>query len=79
MNRKQTRKIFDLANQGPSGRLKALEKYIKKEQMGEKVSDKIDLLFRMLEDDMHQLEQYIRLDIEATRENDFFKNRVGSP
>lgn len=75
MNKKNKRKIFDLVNTGPSGRLKALEIYISNEKLEKKASEKINLLFRMLEDDLLQLEHYVLLDREATRETDFFKKR----
>jgi hypothetical protein len=71
MNNKLKRKIFTLVNKGPSGRLKALEMCINKEFSNEKAYENARLLFRMLEDDLRQLEHYILMDMESTREFDF--------
>ncbi|MBS0000936.1 MAG: hypothetical protein KFF73_18275 [Cyclobacteriaceae bacterium] len=74
MKDKPTKKIFDLVSKGPSGRLKALEFCFKNSQMNEKLNDQVKLLFRMLEDDLRQLEHYVLMDMESTREFDFYKS-----
>ena len=79
MKDKLNREIFDLVNRGPSGRLKALEMCISKELLGERIYGKANLLFRMLEDDLHQLEQYILMDMESTSEYDFYRNKEQPP
>ena len=79
MKDKLNREIFDLVNRGPSGRLKALEMCISKELLGEMVYGKATLLVRMLEDDLHQLEQYILMDMESTSEYDFYRNKEQPP
>ena len=79
MNDKLNRKIFDLVNKGPAGRLKALEMCISKELLGEKIYGKANLLFRMLEDDIHQLEHYVLMDMESTREYDFYRDKEQLP
>ena len=75
MQFKRTREIFDLVDQGPSGRLKALEKFISKDQLGDRVYEKVSLIFRMLEDDLRQLEHYVLMDMESMPQHDFYKRK----